>query len=80
MTATMPLSEMCWMNPCESYPLSAITYSPSYPEISPGDQHLSLSDVVLLSWGQLESQWIAKSVHAHVNLGAESSTASAEGL
>ena len=46
----------------------------------PGDQHLSLSDVVLLSWGQLESQWIAKSVHAHVNLGAESSTASAEGL
>ena len=34
MTATMPLSEMCWMNPCESYPLSAIADSPSYPLIN----------------------------------------------
>ena len=33
-TATMPLSEMCWRNPFESYPLSAITYSPSYPLIN----------------------------------------------
>ena len=34
MTATIPLSEMDRRNCCESYPLSAITYSPSYPLIN----------------------------------------------
>ena len=33
-----------------------------------------------MSWRHREAQWIAKPVHAHVNLGAESSPASAQGL
>ena len=76
MTATMPLSEMCWRNPFESYPLSAITYSPFVP----ADQLLSLCDIVLLSCGQRESEGVAMPLNCYVDLGAEPSPASAERL
>ena len=45
-----------------------------------GYQLLGLRDVVPLSSGQDEAQGIAQAVHAHMDLGAESTAAPAQGL
>ena len=45
-----------------------------------GDQGCRLGAVMALSWGQREPQGVAQSVHTDVNLGAEPTAASAQGL
>ncbi len=45
-----------------------------------GDQIMGLGNVMLLSSGQQEPQGIPQSVHAHVDLGAETTPAPAQGL
>ena len=76
MTATIPLSEM---DRRKLLRIVSLVGDHVLALIS-ADQLLSLRDVVSLSCGQYESQGIAKTVHAHVDLGAEPASASAERL